>query len=73
MAAAQQFIEKIDAFLAETGMSPSLFGRLAVGDPNFVGDLHAGRMPSLRLVERVDEFIEAARVQRSGESARVAS
>lgn len=38
-------------------MSPTAFGRAAVGDPNLVGDLRNGRMPSLRLVARVSKFI----------------
>lgn len=57
--AAQTFIDEIDAFLGQSGMTASAFGRQAVNDPNFVGDIRRGRMPNLGLVERVQKFIEA--------------
>jgi hypothetical protein len=57
MTHAEAFIIEIDAFLALSGLSASAFGRAAVNDPNFVGDLRKGRMPNLRLVDRVQEYI----------------
>lgn len=56
---AQTFIDEIDAFLKSSGMTASAFGRQAVNDPNFVGDIRKGRMPNLGLVARVQKFIEA--------------
>lgn len=63
MSPSELFRHKIEAYLARTGMKPSVFGREAVGDGNFVFDVRAGRMPSLRMVERVDEFIRRERVE----------
>lgn len=59
MTHAEAFRAEIDRFLAKSGMSPSAFGREAINDPNFVGDLQKGRMPSLGLVDRVQAFIRA--------------
>lgn len=56
---AESFLDEIDAFLTRKGMSASAFGKAALNDPNFVGDLRAGRMPNLGLVERVNTFIRA--------------
>lgn len=53
------FVAEIDAFLERSGMSPTAFGLGAVRDPNFVADVRNGRMPSLRTVEKVDEFIRS--------------
>jgi hypothetical protein len=62
MLTSDQFLAEIESFLAASGMSASAFGRAAVGDPNFVGDLRTkDRMPSLRLVEKVDAYIKANR------------
>lgn len=41
------------------GLSATAFGRLALKDPNFVGDLRAGRKPNLGVVERVQNFMAA--------------
>jgi hypothetical protein len=46
-------------------MPPTAFGREAVGDGNFVTDVREGRMPSLRLVERVENFIKTYRARAS--------
>ena len=51
----------IDAHLRDTGMAASRFGSEAVGDPNFVRDLRAGREPRSRVVERVMSFMKAHR------------
>lgn len=57
--AAQTFLQDIEAFLERSKMTASAFGRAAVNDPNFVGDLRLGRMPNLGLVDRVNKFIQA--------------
>lgn len=53
----------IDTFLAETGMAPATFGKLAMGDPKFVFDLRGGREPKRRTIERVREFLQREAAQ----------
>lgn len=72
MVTAETFIAEIDAFLEESGMSPSAFGKAAVGDPSFVGDVKGGRMPGLRLVDKVSSFIKASREAKSAAAAEAA-
>lgn len=57
MTAPEEFQAEIEAFLARQQMAPTRFGREAVGDPNFVFQVRDGRMPGLRLVDRVRVFI----------------
>jgi hypothetical protein len=65
-----QFIAEIDAFLNRSGMTPTAFGWEALKDPNFVGDLKKkGRKPTLGVVGRVKEFIDAADLRVSKETA----
>jgi hypothetical protein len=40
-----ELLTQIEAFLAESGIAPSAFGRDAMGDPLFVFQLRAGREP----------------------------
>lgn len=58
------FLEEIEQFLESSGMAPTAFGRLSVGDPNLVKDVRDGRSLSLRLVGRVHNFIERANAGR---------
>lgn len=60
MVTAEQFIAEIDAYLERTKVSASAFGREAIGDPNLVSDLKAGRMPNLRTLARVMDFMNAS-------------
>lgn len=53
----EQFLSDIENFLKRTGMRPTTFSKGAIGDPNFVSDIRAGRMPNLGLVKRVYDFI----------------
>ena len=54
-----KLIQKIEEFLTATGMSPTVFGRRVLKDPNFVFDLRSGtRSPSIRTAEKIDAFIE---------------
>jgi len=48
---------EIDAFLAKTDMYPTHFGKQAVSDGNFILRLRKGRVPTLRNIDRVREFI----------------
>jgi hypothetical protein len=51
---------RIEEFLAAMGMSPTVFGRKVLKDPNFVFDLRNGaRSPSIRTAEKIYAFIEA--------------
>ena len=49
----------IERFLAKYGMDPTVFGKNAMNDGNFVGDLRSGREVRRRTRERVERFIEA--------------
>jgi hypothetical protein len=60
----ESLLADIEAFLRESGMSAIFFGKAAVGDPNFVGDLRKGRKPHLDLVDRVDAYLKSARERR---------
>ena len=59
MTHAEQFLAEVEAFLERSNMTASAFGKAAVNDPNFVGDLRTGRKPNLGLVDRVHEFIKS--------------
>ena len=50
-------IRKIDAFLRQTKMPQTRFGRLATNDPQFVFDLRRGRTPRPRTEKRVEHFM----------------
>lgn len=52
------FNGRVTAFLDRTGMSPTAFGMMAVGDPNLMRDLAAGRSLSLRMADRILAFID---------------
>ncbi|HWT14041.1 MAG TPA: hypothetical protein VN231_14905 [Allosphingosinicella sp.] len=52
-------IELIEAYMRQTKMSSSRFGRDAVGDPNFVTGLRDGRRPRKATVQRVIAYLEA--------------
>jgi len=66
MITADILIHRIDAFLAKSGMSQTAFGIGSVGDPNFVSDIRSGRMPNLRTIGRVFDFIDANAKQKTG-------
>jgi predicted transcriptional regulator len=50
-------LTEIETVLKNTGMSPSQFGDLAVGDRSFVFDLRDGRDLRLSTVKKVRAFI----------------
>ena len=52
------FNARVAAFLDRTGMSPATFGMRAVGDPNLMRQIAAGRSLSLRMADRVLAFID---------------
>lgn len=49
----QAFLEAVETFLAETGVTPTRLGIAATGDPRFVFDLRAGRSCGLDVVDKV--------------------
>lgn len=56
-----QLLAEIKAFLAETGMAPTSFGKQFFGDPSLVADLEGGRSPSGRFAEKVRTKIKEQR------------
>lgn len=53
-----ELLDQIESYLTLHRMPPSKFGRLALGDPRFVEDLRAGRLPRSRTCERVRSFLQ---------------
>ena len=54
---AHGLLRRVEAFLAESAIPPSVFGREAVRDPRFVADLRGGRMVGLRMACRIEHFM----------------
>ncbi len=54
-------LSEIDAFLSQTSMAPSTFGRKAVGDAKFIGRLRAGKRCWPETAQKARRFI--AKVQ----------
>lgn len=52
-------LRTIEQFLKRTGTPATRFGREAVGDPRFVGDLRNGREPRDRTEQRVRDYLRA--------------
>lgn len=50
---------QIERHLKETGMAPTVFGRLAVRDPRLVHDLRRGRQPGRKMEQRVRAFMNS--------------
>ncbi len=50
-------LSDIDALLERAGMAPSVFGDKALGDPNLVRDLRAGRELRHGTLMRVREYM----------------
>ena len=57
----QDLIQEIDAFLAETGMGVSYFGKLATGNSEVVPRLKAGRPVLTSTVEKLRSFMARRR------------
>lgn len=50
-------LDEVTAFCEQAGVAWSAFGEAAVGDPNFVFDLKAGREPRRRVRDRVADYM----------------
>ena len=57
MTMSQQFRDRVEAFLRESGFKASELGKQSVGDPTFVTGLRRGRSPTLATVDKVLAFI----------------
>lgn len=55
----ESLLADIETFRTRAGLTASAFGRAAINDPNFVGDLNRGRIPSLTLIDRVRAFMQS--------------
>lgn len=53
----QNLLRRIERFLEESAMPPSVFGRDAVRDPRLVGDLRSGRIPGRDIICRSEHFM----------------
>lgn len=60
----RSLLQRIEAFLKESAMPPSVFGRAAVHDPRLVSDLRSGREPGRQLICRVEHFMNKWRADR---------
>jgi len=60
----RSLLQRIEIFLNETAMPPSVFGRAAVHDPRLVADLRGGREAGLRIQCRVEHFMNKWRAER---------
>lgn len=59
---AQLFVEEIEAFMKETGCTPTKIGRgIERPDPGIIQSLREGRIPGLDLVDRIHAFMHAYR------------
>ena len=54
----EQFHTRLNGFLDDTGIAPTTFGMLAMGDPNLVRQIKQGRSLTLRSADRVVAFID---------------
>ena len=63
----RSLLQRIEAFLKESAMPPSVFGRAAARDPCLVSDLRRGRAPARAIIGRVEHFMSQWRAdQRVG-------
>jgi hypothetical protein len=53
----RSLLQRIEAFLKESAMPPSVFGRAAVHDPRLVSDLRGGREPGRSVICRIEYFM----------------
>lgn len=53
----EKFRASVEAFLVQTEMKPSAFGRAAVNDSRFVTHLREGAVPTLGRMDKVREYM----------------
>jgi hypothetical protein len=54
-----KLLDRIEAYLRLSGMSPSRFGRDVMGDPRFVQTLRQGRAPRAVTARRITLHLDA--------------
>lgn len=69
----EQFLARVEGFLAATRMRVTDFGREAVGDPSFVTHLRRGRSPTLATADRVLAFIARLEAEQLAKASRSAA
>ena len=60
----RSLLQRIEAFLKESAMPPSVFGRAAVHDPRLVSDLRGGRICGRAVICRAEHFMNKWRADR---------
>jgi hypothetical protein len=63
-------LAEIERFLADTGMGPSYFGKLAVGNSEIVSRLRANRRVYPETVAKARSFMKGGYVRRGGRRGR---
>lgn len=53
-----EFLNRIELHLTANGVAATRFGRAVVGDPRFVEDLRAGRIPRERTMTKVAHYLD---------------
>lgn len=54
----EQFCDRVEGFLADSGFKATELGRQAIGDSAFVLNLRRGRSPTLATADKVLAFID---------------
>lgn len=52
-----ELLARVDAFLERHGMAPTHLGRKATGEPQLVDSIRNGRSPSLKVWNKVADFM----------------
>lgn len=55
---ASTFLAEVEEFMVRWNYAPTIFGRLAASDPNFVPQLREGRQPRLDTADRVRDWMK---------------
>lgn len=66
-------LAEVEAFLADTGLSPTAFGHQALGDPGFVRGLRGGRAIRPNTYERIKGFMETYRSKHATDTSPMAT
>ena len=64
----QEFTDEIEAYLAESGLTPTVFGRMVLKDPSFVFRLRKGRSCGAKTIDRVRAYISDQRQEMAAAS-----
>ena len=52
-----ELLARVDAFLERHGMAPTRLGREATGEPQLIDSIRNGRSPSLKVWNKVADFM----------------